>query len=320
MQEGGAGRPLAGLVGQRPQHQRQGGALGLETVQGACAAGRVGGAKGVAQGVDVIAGDVEHGRLGVLERDLALRVEQAQLLDFLVGGEEIALDVGGDEVEGLARRRLVLALQTCGDPGRQLRDARCGALDGDASLGELDEPGGLLRLPVELGQRDQGDGARGQAGAVAAQRLAAVAARLARGDAQVDQLVAAEQREVAGGHEQVVPLEALGHHQHLALCVAMVPGRGADRVGGLDGEQAVAVHHVERGQALLQLPGKLLGPQVHCTSGAACALAVASRRSSCCTRSFWMSRQSSTSSASFESTAASSKVISREMTIELCGT
>ena len=74
-----------------------------------------------------------------------------------MGGQQVALDVGGDEVQRLARRRSVLPGQAPGDPGRQLRQFRRVAFDGDAGLLERREPGRLARLPVELGQGDQRD-------------------------------------------------------------------------------------------------------------------------------------------------------------------
>jgi hypothetical protein len=52
--------------------------------------------------------------------------EQAELLDFLVGGEQVALDMGGDELQRGPRRALLLARQALGDPLRQA--ARGGAL------------------------------------------------------------------------------------------------------------------------------------------------------------------------------------------------
>ena len=55
----------------------------------------------------------------------------------------------------------------------------------------------------------------------ALQGVAAVAARLARRNTQVDQLVAAEQRQVAGGDSQFVPAEIRAGHQHLTLGVAL---------------------------------------------------------------------------------------------------
>jgi hypothetical protein len=106
-------------------------------------------------------------------------------------------------------------------------------------------------LPVELGQGDQGQHAVREALAIALQGVAAVAARLAIGNAQVDQLVAAEQRHVAGGEMQRVPLEAGAGDQHLALGVALLARRVADRVAGLDHQQRlVAVQDVERRELL----------------------------------------------------------------------
>jgi hypothetical protein len=61
-------------------------------------------------------------------------MDQAQLLDFLVGGEQVAFDMGGDEFQRGARRALLLARQALGDPLRQARRWRRVAFDGDARV------------------------------------------------------------------------------------------------------------------------------------------------------------------------------------------
>ena len=119
-------------------------------------------------------------------------MQQAELQYFLMGGQQVAFDMRGDELQGGAFRFLLLARQAQGDPVGQF--SQCGGIQFDhyTRLGKGGEPGRLARGPVELGQGDQRQHAAGQALAVALQRLAAVAARLAVWNAQVNQLVAAE--------------------------------------------------------------------------------------------------------------------------------
>ena len=218
-------------------------------------------------------------------------MEQAELEDLLVGGEEVALHVVGDEGKGIGRRPLLLAREALGDPVGQAFALGGVEFDGDAGLDERGEPADLARRPVDLGQGDEGDDAVVEVAGVALQRLAAVAAGLAVGDAQVDQLAGAEQRQVAGGGLQFAPAETLAGDQHLALGIALLAGGGADGVAGFEHQQGlVAVEDVERGERLVELGGELLGAQVHGLGAAAGILAAASRRSSCCTRSFCMSR------------------------------
>jgi len=112
-----------------------------------------------------------------------------------------------------------------------------------------------LRIPTGKPGRDGGD---------ALQRIAAVAAGLARRDAQVDQLGAAEERQVARGEGERVPLEAVADDQGLALLVALATGCGADCVGSLEHQQRlVAVQQPERRERALELGGELVGAQVH---------------------------------------------------------
>jgi hypothetical protein len=194
----------ADLAGQGPQHEQRGLAFALQAFEEAGAAGRVAVEQGLAELVHVVAGHVEHRAAHVVEAEVAGRVEQAELEDLLVGGEEVALDVIGDEGEGVGRRPLLLAGQALGDPVGQAVALGGVEFDGDAGLDEGGEPADLARRPVDLGQGDEGDDAVVEVAGVALQGFAAVAAGLAVGDAQVDQLAGAEQRQVAGGGLQFV--------------------------------------------------------------------------------------------------------------------
>ena len=68
----------------------------------------------------------------------------------------------------------------------------------DTGIAQGSKPRGLFGLPVELGQTNQCHQARGQTGGVFLQSLAAVTSGFAGWDAQIDQLIAAEQRQIAG--------------------------------------------------------------------------------------------------------------------------
>jgi hypothetical protein len=53
---------------------------------------------------DVVAGDVEHGVFDIGKAKRAFPVEQTELADFLMGGEQVAFDMIGNEIERLRRR------------------------------------------------------------------------------------------------------------------------------------------------------------------------------------------------------------------------
>ena len=78
-------------------HQHRGLAFGLQAFEHAQRTRHLAGQHGFAELEDVVAGDVEHRRLDLLEAQFAGRVEQAQLLDLLVGGEQVAFDAVGEE-------------------------------------------------------------------------------------------------------------------------------------------------------------------------------------------------------------------------------
>ena len=101
--------------------------------------------------------------------------------------------------------------------------------------------------------------------AVALQRLGAVLARLARRNADLDQLAVGEQAQRLRRAEQAAPVEVrAGDGVHLALAAAGGARGGADRVGGLLGEQRlVAPHGVDGAQLALELAGEAVGGDLH---------------------------------------------------------
>ena len=115
--------------------------------------------QGLAQAVDVVAGDVEHRLANLRQRKRTGGVEQAELLDFLVRREQVAFDTLGDEFQAFEIGALLLAAQAAGDPARQFGQRRRVQLDGDAGIDQRREPDGLFLAPVEFRQGDQQQGA-----------------------------------------------------------------------------------------------------------------------------------------------------------------
>ena len=254
--------PQPGLdLGQRaqffahcPKHQRRRFALLLQAVEGPRQAHHVAEQQGFAQTVEVVARDVEHGILHGAQRQFAGRMEQRELEDFLVRGEQIALDMLGDEAQTVAVGALLLAAQAAGDPFGQFGERRRNQLDGGTGIGEVLEPDSLFLGPVEPWQGDQQDDLGRGPRAVLLQGGSAFAARLAGRNAQIDQLAAAEQRHVAARVMQFDPVESGDRGEHFALVETAAAGGGAQRVGGLDDKQRlVAIDDVDRFQLTFQL-------------------------------------------------------------------
>ena len=251
-------------------HQHGGFALGAQAVEHAQHPRGLARQHRFAQLEHVVAGDVEHGRFDILEAQLALRVEQRQLLQLLVRGQQVAFDPVGKEGQcGLALRVVVhpLALrgQTLSQPGGQGAALDRIDLQADAVGIERAEPGGLLLLPVQPGQVDDGQHVVAALLGIALQRLAAILARLAVGDADLDQLAIGEQAHRLLRAQQRRPIGMRATEvKHLALGVASPQPCGADRVTRLLRQQRlVAVDGVERLQAARQMGAELVGADIH---------------------------------------------------------
>ena len=188
----------ADVLGQAPVHQHGRLALGAQAVQHAQHPGGLASQHRLAELEDVIAGDIEHGRLDLLERQLAGRKQQRQLLKFLVRGQQVALDPVRKKRQGLLAgfalgHVLVLGGQALGDPGRQRTPLDRQHLQHHACLVERTKPGALLLLAVQLGQVHDGQHIVRQVGAVALQGLGTVLAGLAARNADLDQLALGKQ-------------------------------------------------------------------------------------------------------------------------------
>ena len=102
---------------------------------------------------DVVARDVEHRGAHIVEAELAGRMEQRQLLHFLMRGEQVAFDPVDEERQrlrigtlGLARRG---ARRSTPAASREIDQRR---VDRDAGRVERVEPGRVLLLAFETRQ------------------------------------------------------------------------------------------------------------------------------------------------------------------------
>ncbi len=82
-----------------------------------------------AQTLEVVAGNVDHGIADLFQAQLPGRVQQAELHDFLVRGEQVAFDAVGEEGQGALTGLagfdlLALGGQALGDPAGATARAR----------------------------------------------------------------------------------------------------------------------------------------------------------------------------------------------------
>ena len=113
----------------------------------------------LAQVEHVVARDVEHRLAHLLEGDPALREEERELLHLLLGGEQIAFDAVGDELQRL-RGPLpgpAPSSRPASHSGSALRVTVFASTTTPGALQRL-EPGRFLRPPVEAGKLDEGHG------------------------------------------------------------------------------------------------------------------------------------------------------------------
>jgi hypothetical protein len=120
-------------------------------------------------------------------------------------------------------------------------------------------------LAIQARQLHQRQHVVGQVFAIALQGLGAVLARLARGDADLDQLALGEQAHRLRRAEHGTPVEVrAADGEDLAFDVAGGACRGTDRVAGLLRQQGfITVNGVDRLQAAGELGVELFGSQLH---------------------------------------------------------
>src|SRR5882672_6530205 len=210
----------------------------------------------------VLSGDLADLLAHRLERQLARRQEQRELLDLLVRGEEVALDAVGEEAQGLGLRALLLARQARADPLGEPRPVDREDVDNHPPRLERLEPRRRLPRAIEARQHHHGEGVRRQVLAVRFDGLRALGPRLARGDPQLDQLALAEERHARRVRRELAPVEAaLGGERH-ALGKSLLARFPADRVARLEGqERLVAVDHVQGAKLAREVAVQLLGPE-----------------------------------------------------------
>ena len=256
-------------------HEHGGFAFGLQAVDHAQRALDLAREHGLAELEDVEAGHIDHGLFDLLDGEGAGRVQQAELDDFLVRGEQVAFDAIGEEgqgaLAGLTRLDLLaLGGQALGDPQWQLAALDRVAAQGQARAIEGGEPGAVLLRLVQARQGDQREQAVVALGglAVLLQGLRALLAGLARGDADLDDLLVTEQGHFAGRTQQARPVKVrTTDGVHLAFGEAGCARSGADGVTGLLGQQGLVtvqrVDGLERTGALAQVGRELVEAQLH---------------------------------------------------------
>ena len=207
------------VLGQRVVHQHLAFAFGLQAVEHALGTLHLAGQHGLAQLEHVVARHVEHRRFDLLGTQLTMRIEQAQLLDFLVRRQQVALDAVGKESQcmlafGAGSHLLPLQAQTRGNPARQHLALHAFHRNRHAMPFQRHEPATALCGLVQPRQRHHH-----QQGIVAGagfgnllQRLAAVLARLATGDVDFDDLLFGKQAERLGGGQHRAPVETHARH------------------------------------------------------------------------------------------------------------
>ena len=270
VQRGAGPAQRADVLGQRPVHQHRGLAFGAQAIQHAQRTRHLAGEDGFTELEDVVARHVQHRRLDLLEAQFAGCVEQAQLLQLLVRGQQVAFHAVGKEGQRVlpgftTLHPLALARQALRQPDRQRL-----ALDGlhahrQAGAVQRAEPGPLHLLAVQARQLHQRQHVVVQAVAVALQRLRPVLAWLARGDADLDQLPLGEQAHLLRRTQHGAPVEVrAADGEDLAFGITLVPGGCADRIAGfLRLQRFVAEHGVQRPQPTLQVGRQLVGANLH---------------------------------------------------------
>ena len=222
----------------------------------------------------VVARHVQHRCLDLLEAQLTRRVQQRELLYFLVCCQQIAFDAVGKERQRALPRLaalhpLALRAQPLRNPLRQRVAFDRVDAQRDPCRIECAEPGTLLLLAVQPRQLHDRHHLVTQRLAVALQCFRAVLARLAGRYADLDELLVSKQAHRMRSAEQRTPVEMGARHgMYLAFAVPCVAGCGTQRVAGFLHQQwLVTPDGVQRPQPFLQVRGELVEAQLHGCSG-----------------------------------------------------
>ena len=241
---------LAQGIAQCPDEQRHGGIFGGQGPGHAQGAGRLAGQGSIDQAEEFEAGAVEHDVGHGIGRQLAGRQQQAQALDGLVGGQQVAFGAFGDEGEHGGRSLLLLGGQPFGDPFAQRGHIDARGFHPEHLSGQGLEPGGAGGGLFQMLAGDHDAGVVVQPRQQVAQRLA----QLLRGldvQAQVDQAAGGKERGGLCGLDEAAAVETGVDVDDLTFVEALLAGLGAHQIGSLDDEQQlVATDPEQRRQAL----------------------------------------------------------------------
>ena len=140
-------------VGQRenvprepPEHENLGFALPPQALQDPHSPRRVPGERGLAELEDVEPRAVGDGIADRVGRYPAVLHEQRQLVDLLLGGQQVAFDTRRQQVDRLVVRRETGASQPSGEPRRQICERRRPAVDPHRGIRKDGGPPGTSRV------------------------------------------------------------------------------------------------------------------------------------------------------------------------------
>ena len=181
-------------------------------------------------------------------------MQQEQLLDLLVSGEQVAFHAVGQQLQGLAPGVHVVTAHAHIDPARQLTQAHRPDRHTDTGLFQRLYPLAAARGRLQLAGDNQQHGVFRRTFGIVAQYLGALPPRLAGGQAQLHQALLGKQGKAVTCRQQAVPVEPGLDAEHLAVGEALGTGRGAHRVGTLVDQQCfITVDEVNRRQPLAKL-------------------------------------------------------------------
>ena len=252
------------LLGERPQHDGRLGALGTQSRERAHRSGAIALERAIAEIVDRVARRVVHQRRqrGGVQRT-GFR-QQRQLVDLLARGEQVAFDALGQQRHRVGAGLESRGAQALADPARQFVAPERPGPDRGAGLVQGAEPRGFFHVAVELAAEHQHHVVGCRLRRELAQHRAALGAQLGAGEAHLDQLAVAEQRQTAALRAEAAPVEAGVHVEHLPLPDAAVAAGRTQRVGAfLHQQRLVAEEQVERKQPRLEPGGEILDADTH---------------------------------------------------------
>ena len=184
----------AQAVAQRPDQERQRRILGPQRVDHAQGPGGLAGQRRVDQAEDVVARRVDARSSRPRRVEVPRRQQQCEALHFLAGGEQVALGAIRDQREHRPPGALALLRQPLRQPVRQAVAFDLLQFQQQEQRCERVEPGGADGCALEPGAGDQQAAVVAERVAALAQRVAQFLGRLA-GEPHVHQLALREERQ-----------------------------------------------------------------------------------------------------------------------------